>query len=407
MDFRFSPEEEAFRHEIRDWLKGNLPEDWTGDRFTRSDENRNVYREFAKRLATKKWVAPHWPAEYGGLGLSVIEQLIFNEEMAYANAPIGYSTIGVGWAGPTVIVYGTEQQKKQHLSAITNAETMWCQGFSEPNAGSDLANLATRAVKDGDDYVINGQKIWTSGAHYADWMILIARTDFEAPKHKGISYFLVDMKTPGISTRPLIDMMNNHGFNEVFFENARVPKDCLLGEENRGWYMATTTLDFERSSIGGAVGAQKMLEELVEYVAEMGNGKAESGKRKSEIGNRNGNGLGEEVRVKVRLADAAVEAELGRLLSYRVAAMQARGLVPNYESSIAKLFNTDMQLRLARSGMEIMGLYGALEPKSKWVPLKGRFERQYLWQTGIAVGGGTTEIQKNIIAQRGLGMPRG
>jgi len=392
MDFRFSSQEEAFRQEIRDWLKDNLPENWTGDHFTRSDENMNVYRQFAQRLATKKWVAPHWPVEYGGLGLSVIEQLIFNEEMSYANAPIGYSTIGVGWAGPTVIVYGTEQQKKQHLGAITIAETMWCQGFSEPNAGSDLANLATRAVKDGDDYVINGQKIWTSGAHYADWMILIARTDMEAPKHKGISYFLVDMKTPGISTRPLIDMMNNHGFNEVFFENVSVPMDCLLGEENRGWYMATTTLDFERSSIGGAVGAQKMLEDLVAYTRDI---------------RVNGHRLSDEVRVKVRLADAAVEAELGRLLSYRVAAMQARGLVPNYESSIAKLFNTDMQLRMARSGMEIMGLYGALEPKSKWVPLKGRFERQYLWQTGIAVGGGTTEIQKNIIAQRGLGMPRG
>jgi len=392
MDFRFSAEEEAFRQEIRDWLKHNLPENWTGDRFTRSDENMNVYRQFAQRLSTKKWVAPHWPVEYGGLGLSVIEQLIFNEEMSYANAPIGYSTIGVGWAGPTIIVYGTDQQKKEHLGAITNAETMWCQGFSEPNAGSDLANLATRAVKDGDDYVINGQKIWTSGAHYADWMILIARTDQEAPKHKGISYFLVDMKTPGISTRPLIDMMNNHGFNEVFFENARVPKDCLLGEENRGWYMATTTLDFERSSIGGAVGAQKMLEELVDYT------------RDTPV---NGHRLSDEINVKVRLADAAVEAELGRLLSYRVAAMQARGLVPNYESSIAKLFNTDMQLRMAKAGMEIMGLYGQLEPKSKWVALKGRFERQYLWQTGLAVGGGTTEIQKNIIAQRGLGMPRG
>jgi alkylation response protein AidB-like acyl-CoA dehydrogenase len=187
-------------------------------------------------------------------------------------------------------------------------------------------------------------------------------------------------------------MMNNHGFNEVFFENVRVPRDRLLGEENRGWYMATTTLDFERSSIGGAVGARKMLEELVDYTQE------------TPV---NGHRLSDEIPVKVRLADAAVEAELGRLLSYRVAAMQARGLVPNYESSIAKLFNTDMQLRMAKAGMEIMGLYGQLDPKSKWVPLKGRFERQYLWQTGLAVGGGTTEIQKNIIAQRGLGMPRG
>ena len=198
MDFRFSPQEEAFRHEVRDWLKDNLPKDDSGDRMSRMADpaSRNVYKTFAKKLAGKKWVAPGWPVEYGGLGFSVIEQLIFNEEMSEANAPIGYSSIGVGWAGPTVIVYGTEEQKKKHLGAITNADTMWCQGFSEPNAGSDLANLSTRAVKDGDDYVINGQKIWTSGAHYADWMILIARTDQDAPKHKGISYFLVDMKTP-------------------------------------------------------------------------------------------------------------------------------------------------------------------------------------------------------------------
>jgi alkylation response protein AidB-like acyl-CoA dehydrogenase len=395
MDFRFSPPEEAFRQDIRDWLRGNLPDDWTGDRFTRNRQDgeagMNVYKEFAKRLATKGWVAPHWPQDYGGLGLSVIEQLIFNEEMADANAPIGYSSIGVGWAGPTIIVYGTDDQKKRFLPAITSGEVMWCQGFSEPNAGSDLANLATRAVRDGDDYVVNGQKIWTSGAHYADWMILIARTDPDAPKHKGISYFLVDMKTPGISTQPLIDMMDNHGFNEVYFDNVRVPRENLLGEENRGWYMATTTLDFERSSIGGAVEAKRMVEDLAAYCVDT---------------RSNGHRLIDELRVRTRLADAGIEAELGRLLSYRVATLQARGQVPNYEASIAKLFNTDMKLRMARAGLEIMGLYGQLDHKSKYTPLKGRFERQYLWQTGLAVGGGTTEIQKNIIAMRGLGLPR-
>ncbi|MBI2914266.1 MAG: acyl-CoA dehydrogenase family protein, partial [Chloroflexi bacterium] len=259
----------------------------------------------------------------------------------------------------------------------------------------------TRAVRDGDDYVVNGQKIWTSGAHFADWMILLARTDPEAPKHKGISYFLLDMKTPGITVQPLIDMMDNHGFNQVFFENVRVPKDYLLGEENRGWYMAATTLDFERSSIGGAVGARRMLEDLAAYVKEQGTRNKEPGPAASPNGPRS------DVRVRTRLADAAVDVEMGGLLSYRVASMQARGLVPNYESSIAKLFNTDMQLRLARAGLEIMGLYGQLTPHSKWVPLKGRFERQYLWQTGMVVGGGTPEIQKNIIAMRGLGLPRG
>jgi len=394
MDFRLTSEEEAFRQEVRDWLRDNLPKDWQEDRFTRDrdPETWNIYRGFAKKLAAKRWVAPHWPVDYGGLGLSVIQQLIFNEEMAYHQAPIGYSSIGVGWVGPTVIVYGTEEQKKKHLGAITAAEVMWCQGFSEPNAGSDLASLQTRAVRDGDDYIINGQKIWTSGAHLADWCILLARTDPEAPKHKGISYFLLDMKTPGITVRPLIDMMDNHGFNEMFFENVRIPKDCLLGQENQGWYMAATTLDFERSSIGGAVGGRRMLEEIVEYARDT---------------RHNGKRLIDEVPVRVRLADAALEVEIGQLLSYRVASMQSRGLVPNYESSIAKLFNTDMQLRLAKAGMEIMGLYGQLEPQSKYVPLRGKFERQYLWQTGMSVGGGTPEIQRNIIAMRGLGLPRG
>ncbi len=396
MDFRFTPEEDEFRHEIRDWLKENLPKGGSGDRFSRTsddnDANPIIYLEFAKKLASKGWVAPHWPEEYGGLGLSVIQQLIFNEEMAYASAPIGYSMIGVGWAGPTIIVYGTDEQKKEHLSRITNAETMWCQVFSEPNAGSDLASLQTRAVRDGDDYVINGQKIWTSGAHYANWMILIARTDQDAPKHKGISYFLVDMKTPGITTSPLIDMMGNHAFNEVFFEDVRIPRSALLGEENRGWYMATTTLDFERSSIGGAVGGQKLLEDLKAFVGET---------------SFNGQPRKKDERVLRRLADCAVDVELGRILSYRVATLQARGQVPNYEASIAKLFNTDMQFQLGQAGMEIMGLYGQLETDSKWVHLEGRFPRQWMWQTGLKVGGGTTEIQKNIIAQRGLGMPRG
>jgi alkylation response protein AidB-like acyl-CoA dehydrogenase len=391
MDFHFTPQEQAFREEIRDWLKTNLPDHMPGDRMSGASENMNVYKEFAQKLATKGWVAPHWPKEYGGLGLSVVEQLVFNEEMAEASAPMGYSTIGTGWVGPTLIVYGTDEQKQRWLPPITAGDVMWCQGFSEPNAGSDLASLKTSAVRDGDDYVINGQKIWTSGAHYADWMILIARTDPEAPKHKGISYFLVDMKTPGLSTTPLIDMMDNHAFNEVFFDNVRVPRANLLGEENRGWYMAATTLDFERSSIGGAVGAGRMVRDLTQYCADTP---------------WNGHRLIDETRVRSRLSDAAIEAELGRLLSYRVVTLQTRGSVPNYEASIAKLFNTDMQLRMARSGLEIMGLYGQLDHQDKYAPLKGRFERQYLWQTGLAVGGGTTEIQKNIIAMRGLGLPR-
>ena len=410
-----TPEEAAFRAEVREFLRKELPAELRrapsdilqgelaggGIEVNGKLEPRpggvgfrplsGGEAEWRRKLTERGWVAPSWPKEYGGAGLTLTEQLILNEEFAEAGAPQMTGDMGISMVGPTLILFGSEEQKAEHLPKILRGETLWCQGFSEPGSGSDLASLQTRAVRDGDDYIINGQKIWTSGAHLADWCILLARTDTEAPKHKGISYFLLDMKTPGITVQPLIDMMDNHGFNEMFFENVRIPKNCLLGQENQGWYMAATTLDFERSSIGGAVGGRRMLEEIVGFARET---------------KRNGKRLIDEVPVRVRLADAALEVEIGQLLSYRVASMQSRGLVPNYESSIAKLFNTDMQLRLAKAGMEIMGLYGQLEPQSKYVPLRGKFERQYLWQTGMSVGGGTPEIQRNIIAMRGLGLPR-
>jgi len=390
MDFRLSPEDEAWRQEVRSWLRQNLPPDWE-DRIP-EEQGWEFARDFARKLAQKGWVVPHWPKEYGGLGLDLWKQLIYREEMAYHRAPLGYVAMGTDWAGPTIIVYGTEEQKREHLPRIARAEVMWCQGFSEPNAGSDLANLQTRAVRDGDEYVVIGQKIWTSGAHRADWMILLARTDPEAPKHKGISYFLLDMKSPGITIRPLIDMMGNHAFNQVFFENVRVPAKNLLGEENRGWYMATTTLNFERSSIGGVAASLALLEELVRFVQDA----------PPELAY-----LCRQPRVRNRLADMAVEVQVGRMLSYNVVSIQAQGRVPTYEASIAKLYNTELGLRLARTGISILGLYGQLKPRSKWVRLRGRFERQYLWMTGMVVGGGTSEIQRNLIAIRGLGLPRG
>ncbi len=386
MDFRLSAEDEAFRQEVRAWLKENLPPDWEE---AVGEEGWEFARHFARKLAQKGWVVPHWPREYGGLGLDLWKQLIFREEMAYYRAPLGYITMGVDWVGPTIIVYGTEEQKRP---PIARAEVMWCQGFSEPGAGSDLASLQTRAVRDGDEYVIHGQKIWTSGAHRADWMILLARTDPNAPKHKGISCFLVDMKTPGITVRPIIDMMGNHSFNQVFFEDVRIPAKSLLGEENRGWYMATTTLNFERSSIGGAAASLALLEELVQFVREAPPEQAH---------------LRADPRVRYRLAEMAVEVAIGRMLSYNVVSVQARGQVPLYEASIAKLYNTETGLRLARTGMAVLGLYGQLRPRSKWARLRGRLERQYLWMTGMVVGGGTSEIQRNLIAIRGLGLPRG
>ena len=218
---------------------------------------------FTKKLGRKNWLAVSWPHEYGGLDWPFWKQFIFNEELAHFDAPV-VGRNATRFLGPTVMRYGTEEQKKQHLPGILSGETVWCQGYSEPNAGSDLGSLQTRAVQDGDEFVINGQKIWTSMAHHSQWIFMLARTDPEAPKHRGISYFLVHMHTPGITVKPLIDMSNGHHFNEVYFENVRVPRSGLLGELNRGWYMATTTLSYERSGIEGPAAAARYVRLLTQ-----------------------------------------------------------------------------------------------------------------------------------------------
>jgi len=263
MEFSFSPELESFRTEVRSFLRDNLPPDFKvrNDREAMSEEEFRFSQQFAQKLARRGWLTMTWPNEYGGQGAGHLQQLVYNEEMGYSGAPLGFG-FGTNLVGPTLMVHGTEEQKRKFLPPIARAEVFWCQGFSEPGAGSDLASLQTRAVRDGDDYVVTGQKIWTSEGHQADWMILLARTDVEAPKHRGISYFLVDMKTPGVQVRPLVNLMNSHAFNEVFFDNVRVPRKNLVGDENRGWYVATTTLDFERSGIISGVSLQRLRHEL-------------------------------------------------------------------------------------------------------------------------------------------------
>jgi alkylation response protein AidB-like acyl-CoA dehydrogenase len=388
MEFRLTPEQETFRGEVQQFLKENLPPDWEGaDAFEDTDKAFDFGKAFNKKLAPHKWVAPAWPQEYGGAGLTLWEQVIFNEEMAYTRAP-NVNLFGVGLVGPTLILFGTDEQKQQHLKGIASGDVYWCQGYSEPNAGSDLASLTTRAVEDGDDFVVNGQKIWTTSAHRADWMILLARTDRDAPKHKGISYFLVDMKLSGITVRPLINMADSRDFSEVFFEDVRVPKSCLLGEKNRGWYMAATTLDFERSSVTGSAAIRRTLEELIDFVRGEGStlvcGSARNG-----------------------LADRWIEVEMSRFLSYRVVSLQEKGMVPNYEASIVKVYNSELTQRVAQTGMEMMGLYGQLDSKSKHARLRGRVEAMYVGSAGATIAAGTSEIQRNIIAMRGLGLPRG
>jgi alkylation response protein AidB-like acyl-CoA dehydrogenase len=392
VEFTFTPEQEEFREELRRFLAQELPADWKveNDREGMGPDGLAFSQRFAQALGRRGWLTMSWPKEYGGAAASHIEQLIYNEEMAWAGAPLGFG-FGTQLVGPTLMVWGSEEQRARHLPPIARAEVLWCQGFSEPGAGSDLASLQTRAARDGDDYVINGQKIWTSEGHLAEWMILLARTDTEAPKHKGISYFLVDLKTPGISMHPLVNLMDTHAFNQVYFDNVRVPKENLVGEENRGWYVATTTLDFERSGINRVIWALRQYYELADFVK----AQAATGQRWAMAPS-----------IRHRLAELRIEFEIGKLLAYRVAWLQNAGKIPNYESSMAKMYGSELNRRFGAEALTILGLAGQLEPGTHWAPLEGRLERTFLAGFSYTIAGGTSEIQRNIIAQRGLGLPR-
>ncbi len=400
MDFRFSPEEEAFRQEVREFIERECPPELRGGDANPLDRLPAMV-EWRKKLAAKGWLAPAWPKEYGGAGMTIMQQFIYNLETARLRAPSPMFMAGLGIAvvGPTLILFGSEEQKKSYLPKILSGEHIWCQGFSEPNAGSDLASLQTTAVRDGDEYVINGQKIWTTLAHLAHYMLLLARTDPTVPKHKGLSYFIVPMRDergnpyPGITVRPLYNMAGTHEFNQVFFENVRIPAKNLVGQENQGWYMAVRTLDIERSNIGSAVGQQQTVEDLIRFVQE---NKGKGPERVSLIPS-----------LRYELAERYLETEVSMLLSYRVVTLQNRGLLPNYEASAVKLYSMELNQRIANTGMKALGLYGQLARASRWAPLRGRVEFMYLRSVANTIEGGTSEIQRNVIAIRGLGLPRG
>jgi alkylation response protein AidB-like acyl-CoA dehydrogenase len=390
LDLRDSPEEAAFRKEVIEFIEKEAPKSEAGASF---EEMAAKGQRWFRQLASRGWIAPAWPKEYGGAGMTQIQQFIFNEEMAmHRAARPAHLIIGLGMAGPTIIVHGNEEQKQRWLPGMLAGTDVWCQGYSEPEAGSDLASLRTRAVKDGDDYVLNGQKIWSTIAHLAKWMICLARTDAEAPKHKGITYFVIDMKSPGIEVRPLTNMADTHEFNEVFFDNVRVSKENIIGEENRGWYVGMTTLDFERSSVGSAVGMRQEVEEMIEW-AIANQDKPESALKLNPM-------------LRLEMADRLIESEVGRMLSYRIASMQNRGLIPNYEASVLKVFSAELHQRIARTKTRVMGMYGQLQPGDEHAPGKGAWCHQYLRSMGYTIEAGTSEIQRNIIAQRGLGLSR-
>ena len=390
MDFRFSTEDEAFRAELRAFLDRELPADWQpGSVLSEyeggADERWELKQRFSKKLVERGWLALAWPREYGGLGASHMQQTIYSEEMALRGAP-GTGNMGIAWVGPAIMLYGTDEQKAKWLPPITSGDDLWCTLYSEPGAGSDLAALQTRAVQDGDDFVISGQKIWTSGADKAHWGWLAARTDADAPKHKGISTFAVPMNAPGISIRPLVNMAGQAGFNEVFFDNVRIPKEYLIGELNRGWYQVAVALDFERSGIGMFARASRIIDEYASFLRTRG--------------------IAASPAVRSELAERAIEAAAGRWMSYRIPWMQAQGLAPNYEASVTKLYGTELSQRLAQTGMKLLGLHGQLREGDARAPLDGRVGHDYLETLSLTIGGGTSEVMRSVIATRGLGLPR-
>jgi hypothetical protein len=406
MDWSDSPDQAAFRKEVASFIQTRLPEryqineedgegfnvGWQADRKSDDPKARETAIAWADALAEKGWIAPHWPKEYGGAGLSVMEQFIYNQEMAKAAAP-AVGGMGVSLLGPTMIVHGSDEQKSEHLPRVLSGEVAWAQGYSEPSAGSDLASLQTRATRDGDDYVINGQKIWTSGAQYADWLFALVRTDPEAPKHRGISFIVMDIKTPGITVRPIVDMGWNEPFNETFFEDVRVPASNIVGEENRGWYVGMTLLDFERSGISGAISYERNLTRLVDYT------KSDEGKEKTR-----------EDFSALRHEIAERHLEIGVLFNFafRIVSMQNSGMVPNYEASVNKMFGSEIHQRLARTGTKVFGLYSNLwSREDDHSPMDAEFTRDYVGSVPHTIFSGSSEIQRNVIATRGLGLPRG
>ena len=397
MDFALTPEQremkQAFDAFFKQEMKG-APKGWTGslEDIYSSDKGWAFHRHMAKKLAQKGWLARAWPKEYGGESAPILDQLLFSESAGYHLAP-GIDIFGIGMIGPTLLVYGNEEQKREHLSPIARGEQMWCQLWSEPNAGSDLAALKTTARREGNVYILNGQKIWTSGAHRADWGFGVFRTDPAQKGSKGISFLLLDMKTPGITVNPLLGMNRAHLFNEVFFDDVRVPVENRLGEENQGWTVTRTVMNFERSNIGGIATAKRILDELVAFL--------KTCKRSSRP-------LTEDPIVKDELAKMAVEIEVGRALSYKVAWIQEKGdifqAVPL--ASAAKAFGTETMQRVIYRALEILGQAGVTKNESPLSVMLGRFETLFQVIPGMNIAGGSSEVQRNLIAWTALGLPR-
>jgi alkylation response protein AidB-like acyl-CoA dehydrogenase len=383
MDFGFTEEQNKFRQEVRHFLE---------------EEIKNGYWEpacdawiqgfdpgFTKRVAQRGWIGLTWPKEYGGQGLSYVDRLILTEEMLRYGAPAACHWFADRQIGGSIVTYGTDEQKRELLPKIIAGEAYIGLGMSETEAGCDLASLQTRAIEEGDSYIINGQKTWTSGGSFVNYFYLLARTDPEAPKHKGISEFIIPADLPGIKRIPMIDITGTEAWNDVFFDEVRVPKKCLIGEKNRGFLQALQQLDYERSGMERLMGNYPLFEAIIQFTKE--------------------NKLSQEPVIRNKLAQLRIEFEVGRLFIYRVALVMDEGRAPNREAAMSKAYSTAFEQRLANVAMEVLGPYGQLVSASKLAPIRGLAVHSYLASKGYSLQAGTSEILKNILATRGLGLP--
>jgi alkylation response protein AidB-like acyl-CoA dehydrogenase len=397
MDFRFTKEQELLREEFDQFFREEMkhaPKEWGEggmEAMYHTDEGFAFHRNMQKKLGEKGWLSRAWPKEYGGQNAPLVEQLIFNEVHAYHRAP-GVDNFGVGMFAPTLMVGGTEEQKKRLLPPIARGEFHYCQGWSEPDAGSDLANLSTLAIKEGDYYIVNGQKTWTTGGHRADHMFLLARTDPNSTRSRGLSIFNVDMKTPGIEVRPLLFMDKGHVTNDVYFKDVKIPASELVGKENDGWNLTRQTMNFERSGVSGFVSGKRTLSELIQY---------------AKATKRNGRLLSENPTYRQRIAKLYALHEMGQTFAYKINWEQHKGglVFAASAASESKVFGSELSQQLAIFSMDLLGLYGQLNG-SKWAPFGGRPPEHYQFSVAANIFAGSSEIQRNLIAWVGLGLPR-
>lgn len=396
MNLRLTPEQERFRASLRQWLQDNLPDAWGTAALKRPanpEEQVAFARWWQRRLYEGGWAGLTWPREYGGRGASVIEQLIFNEEYARAAAPdILCLKIGLSLVGPTLIACGTADQKQRFLPRILTGDDIWCQGFSEPNAGSDLAAVQTRAERRGNVFRVTGQKVWTSVARYADWCMLITRTRSDGPKHRGLTFLLVDMKTPGITVRPLREMTGEAWFNEVYFNGVEVPSENVVGEIDQGWKVILTTLGHERAGTTPHIRLQAEVQRL-------------AGLARRVV--RCGRPAHLDPLVRQRVAQSWIETTILRYTAYRNVTQLERTGVPGPEGSVLKLFWSELEQRLKDTAGEILGPWVLLEGSDPHSIEQGFWAHELLWSRSATIYAGTSEIQRNILAQRVLGLPRG